>query len=104
MVARGLFSGYQHNRPVPVPLTVLAGGIFVSSRSRYKCTATIAAFFLIVVGMDLPIPDFGDVVGLRRLYRAAVERIRRMDMPEADKRVWIAELARQYRAARVAAN
>jgi len=25
--------------------------------------------------MDLPIPAFGDVVGLRRLYRAAVGRI-----------------------------
>jgi hypothetical protein len=44
------------------------------------------------------IPDFGDVVGLRRLYRAAVERIRRADIPEADKRAWIAELNRQYRA------
>lgn len=49
--------------------------------------------------MDLPIPDFGDVVGLRRLYRAAVERIWQADMPVADKRAWIAELTRQYRAA-----
>jgi hypothetical protein len=45
------------------------------------------------------IPDFGDLVGLRRRYRAAVERIRQEDPPEADKRAWIAELNRQYRAA-----
>ena len=50
-------------------------------------------------GMDLPIPAFGDVVGLRRLYRAAVENIRQMDIPEAEKRAWIAELTRRYRAA-----
>jgi hypothetical protein len=36
--------------------------------------------------MDVPIPDFGDIVGLRRLYRAAVERVRRTDIPEAEKR------------------
>ena len=50
-------------------------------------------------GMDLRIPDFGDVVGLRRLYRASVERIRQMDIPETHKRAWIAELTRHYRAA-----
>ena len=50
-------------------------------------------------GMDLPIPDFGNVVGLRRLYRAAVERIRQKDIPEADERAWIEELTRHYRAA-----
>jgi len=49
--------------------------------------------------MDLPIPDFGDVVGLRRLYKAAVERIRQMDLPEAQTRAWVEELTRQYRAA-----
>jgi len=54
-------------------------------------------------GMDLPIPDFGDAVGRRRLYRAAVERIRQMDIPESQKRAWIGELTRQYRAARAAA-
>jgi hypothetical protein len=46
-----------------------------------------------------PVPELGDVVGLRRLYRTAVEQTRREDIPEADKRIWIAELARQYRAA-----
>jgi hypothetical protein len=51
-----------------------------------------------------PLPDFGDVVGLRRLYRAAVERIRWADMPEADKWARIAELSRQYWAAREAAS
>jgi len=45
------------------------------------------------------IPDFGDVVGLRRPYRAAVENIRQADLPEADKRAWIVELTRQYRVA-----
>jgi len=49
--------------------------------------------------MDLPIPDFGDVVGLRRLYRAAVERVRHANLPEAEKRAWVAELTRHYRAA-----
>ena len=50
-------------------------------------------------GMDVPIPDFGDVVGLRRLYKAAVERIRQTDIPEIHKRAWIEELTRQYRVA-----
>jgi hypothetical protein len=49
--------------------------------------------------MELPIPDFGDVVGLRRLNRAAVERVKQTDWAEADKRDWTAELTRQYRAA-----
>ena len=38
------------------------------------------------------IPDFGDVVGLRRLYKAALERIRQLDFREAHKRAWIAVL------------
>lgn len=50
-------------------------------------------------GMDRPIPDFGDFVGLRRLYRAAVERIRQMDIPEAQKQTWIGELTKHCRAA-----
>jgi len=45
------------------------------------------------------IPYFGDVVGLRRLYRAAVANIRQMDIPEAQKLAWIRELTRRYRAA-----
>jgi len=49
--------------------------------------------------MDTDIPAFRDVVGLRRLYRAAVENIRQMDIPEADKLAWVAELTRRYRAA-----
>jgi hypothetical protein len=59
----------------------------------------IAAYYLIFAGMD-DIPDLGDSIGLRRLYRTAVEPIRQEDLPEADKRAWIAELTRQYRAAR----
>jgi hypothetical protein len=35
--------------------------------------------------MDTDIPALGDVVGLRRLYRAAVENIWQTDIPEADK-------------------
>ena len=50
-------------------------------------------------GMDLPSPAFGDLVGLRRLYRAAVENIRQMEIPEAQKLAWIRELTRRYRAA-----
>jgi hypothetical protein len=50
-------------------------------------------------GTDTDIRDFGDVVGLKRLYKAVVERIRQMDIPEADKRAWIEELTRQYWAA-----
>jgi hypothetical protein len=52
--------------------------------------------------MDLPIPNFGDGVGHRRLHRAAVESIRRTDIPEADKREWIAYIEAQYRAAKAA--
>jgi hypothetical protein len=54
--------------------------------------------------MDIPVPDLGDVVGLRRLYKAAIEQIRLVDIPEVYKRAWIEELARQYRAAREAAS
>lgn len=49
--------------------------------------------------MDLPIPAFGDVVGLRRLYRAAVASIRQMDIPEAQKLAWNRGFTRRYRAA-----
>jgi hypothetical protein len=51
--------------------------------------------------MELPIPDFGDVVVLRRLYRAAVDRTCHADIPNADKRALTAELARLYVAAEV---
>jgi hypothetical protein len=49
--------------------------------------------------MDLPIPKFGDVVALRRLYWAAIERVRQANLPAADKRAWIAELTRHHRPA-----
>lgn len=42
-------------------------------------------------GMDLPILELGDAVGLRRLHQAAVARIRKADLPEAEKRAWIEE-------------
>jgi hypothetical protein len=38
-----------------------------------------------------PIPGFGGAVGFRRLYSGAVARTWRADMPESDKRAWIAE-------------
>ena len=39
-----------------------------------------------------PTPEFGNVVGLRRLNGAAVERVRTMDTTEADKGAWIGQL------------
>ena len=38
-------------------------------------------------------------MGLRPLYKAAVERIQLMDIPDAHKLAWIWELTLQYRAA-----
>lgn len=49
--------------------------------------------------MDDDLPDFGDVVGLTRVYRAARESIRAADLPEADRRAWLAELQRAWREA-----
>ena len=49
--------------------------------------------------MDDDLPDFGDVVGLTRLHGAAVARVRAMDIPEAERRAWIAELRRAWRVA-----
>jgi hypothetical protein len=37
-------------------------------------------------GIDSDIPEFGDEVGLRRLVRRAIERVRAKDIAEADKR------------------
>jgi len=54
-------------------------------------------------GMDTSIPDFGDVVGLTRLYRPAVERIRWSDMTEGEKVSIIGMIEEEYRAARAAA-
>lgn len=51
-------------------------------------------------GMTTSIPDVGDEVGLRRMVRQAIERVRAMDLPEADKRAWIAYIESNYRAAR----
>jgi hypothetical protein len=45
--------------------------------------------------METRIPDFGDVVGLTRLYRQTIENVRSMDIPEADKRALIAEIEAQ---------
>jgi hypothetical protein len=55
-----------------------------------------------ITSMDSRIPDFGDVVGLTRLYRQAVERIRQSDMTEAEKVAIIGIIEAQYRAARAA--
>ena len=45
------------------------------------------------------IPDFGDVVGLTRLYRQAVERIRQSAMTEEEKVTIIGMIGEEYRAA-----
>jgi hypothetical protein len=49
---------------------------------------------------DADIPDFGDELGLYRLVRRAIERVQAKDIPEADKRAWIAYIEANYRAAR----
>ena len=50
--------------------------------------------------MDITIPDDGDELGWRRLVRQAIERVQAKDIPEADKRIWIAYIKANYRAAR----
>ncbi len=50
--------------------------------------------------MDITIPEIGDELGWRRLVRQAIERVRAKDIPEADKRAWIAYIEAQYRRAR----
>jgi hypothetical protein len=52
--------------------------------------------------MDV-IPDFGDVVGLTRLYRQAVERSRQSGMTEVEKVEIIGMIEVEYRAARAVA-
>jgi hypothetical protein len=54
--------------------------------------------------METRIPDFGDVVGLTRLYRQTIDIIRSMDIAESDKQALIAEIEAQYRAAKAAAE
>ena len=49
--------------------------------------------------MATSIPDIGDDVALRRLVRQAIERVRAMDIPEADKEAWVAYIEAQYRRA-----
>ena len=44
-------------------------------------------------------PYIGDGLALRRIVRYAIERAQAMDIPEADKRVWIANIEVQCRAA-----
>ena len=58
----------------------------------------------IIACMETRIPDFGDVVGLMRLYRQTIENIRSMDIPEADKRALIEEIEAQYKVAKAAAE
>ena len=47
-----------------------------------------------------PIPDIGDDVGLRRLVKQAIKGVQARDIPEADKRAWIAFIEAHYRAAK----
>jgi hypothetical protein len=58
----------------------------------------------IIGRMETRIPDFGDVVGLTRLYRQTVDIIRSMDIAEPDKQALIAEIEAQYKAAKAAAE
>jgi hypothetical protein len=58
----------------------------------------------IIACMETRIPDFGDVVGLIRLYRQTIESIRSMDIPEADKRALSEEIEAQYKVAKAAAE
>jgi hypothetical protein len=53
---------------------------------------------------DTDIPDFVEVVGLARLYRQTVERIRRSGMTDAEQAAIIGMIEAQYRAARAAAT
>jgi hypothetical protein len=50
--------------------------------------------------MNDGLPDFGDLDGLERLVRQAIEAIERMDLPDAEREAWTAELEAAYRAAR----
>jgi len=58
----------------------------------------------IIRRMETRIPDFGDVVGLTRLYRQTIDIIRSMDIAESDKQALIAEIEAQYKAAKAAAE
>ena len=65
---------------------------------------TIASRRGIIWCMETRIPDFGDVVGLTRLYRQTIDIIRSMDIAESDKQVLIAEIEAQYKVAKQAAK
>jgi hypothetical protein len=47
--------------------------------------------------MVITSPDVGDELGWCRLVRRAIERVQAKDIPEADKRSWIAHIEAQYR-------
>ena len=80
------------------------GGPREIQRTRQIQRRTAQAWPGILPAIAWRIPDFGDVVGLRRLYRAAVENIRSMDIPDADKRAVIAEIKAQYKVAKAVAE
>lgn len=54
--------------------------------------------------METRIPDFGDMVGLTRLYRQTIDIIRSMDIAESEKQALIAEIEAQYKVAKAAAE
>lgn len=58
----------------------------------------------IIACMGTRIPDFGDVVGLTRLYRQTIDIIRSMDIAESAKQALIAEIEAQYKVAKATAE
>jgi len=54
---------------------------FLFARSRHKSAMTPATRRGIIGCMESRIPDFGDVLGLTRLYRQTIENVRSMDIP-----------------------
>jgi len=54
--------------------------------------------------MDIGLPEVGDEVGLRRLVVQTIRRVRSMDIPEDERRAWIAEIEREFLRARALAR
>jgi len=73
-------------------------------RSHHKCAQTPATGRGTIRAMDDDLAELGDLDGLARLVRQAIEAVERIDLPDEQRQDGIAEIEEQYELAVDAAS
>jgi len=83
------------NSATPAP----RAGVSLSGRTHQKWSETVAKWRGTIRGTD-DLPEPGDLDGLARLVRQAIEAIDWMNLPDHERQAWVAEIEAAFEQAR----